>query len=150
MASLSKFKTNVNVVNDGEWITVGTFEDTFKIKTRGFTQSYKDHLNKLRWAAARNLNRNIQAGTPPHGPDTLPPSADDLCQGTALADKAFLDVDGLDAGGTPVTAEQFKEMLKNPEEYSFLISLALSAASQVHAMRTEEAAQAEGNLPAAS
>lgn len=150
MASLSAFRANVTAINDGEWVEVNP-EDPFEIKTRGFTPRYRDKLSALRREAARKANRGLQPGQVPFSADALPPTADDLCQGQALADEVFLDVRGLThQGGAVVTADEFKDMLRNTAEFSSLLILAMSAAMSVHADREDETKAAVGNSQPAS
>lgn len=151
MASLSAFRTDTRAVHDGEWIDVGSGENAFRIKTRGFTPKYRDRLNALKRDAARLANRSIRPGDQPFTVDNLPPTADDMCQGIALSEEAFLDVSGLShADGSVVTAEEFHQMLRNPEEFSALLMLAIGAAARVHSDRQIETGAAVGNSPAAS
>ncbi len=145
MANLSSFRANLANITDGEWVSVNP-EDPFEIKTRGFTAKYRDALNELRRTAARKANRNLQPGQTPYTQDSLPPTVDDLCQGQALAAEAFLDVRGLThSGGTAVTADEFRDMLRNAAEYSVLLILAVGAAFRVHSEREEEVVAAKGN-----
>jgi hypothetical protein len=150
MATLNAYKTNTRVVNDGEWVDVGAEPNTFRIRTRGFTRRYRDKLNALRREAARTANRSLRPGELPFTVDNLPPNDEDRCQGIAISEEAFLDVSGLDNAGQPVSADEFRAMLCNPEEYSALIVLAIGAASRVHAGREDEAKDAEGNSEPAS
>jgi hypothetical protein len=145
MAKLNAYTTNTRVVNDGEWVEVGAEPNTFKIKTRGFTRRYRTRLNELRREAARTANRTLRPGEIPFTTDNLPPNEEDRCQGVAIAEEAFLDVKDLDGDNGPVTADEFKDMLANPEKYSALIVLAIGAAGRVHSGREEEAKDAEGN-----
>ncbi len=150
MANLSSFRANIVAITDGEWVTVNP-EDPFEIKTRGFTPAYRDRLNELRRAAARKANRNQAPGQAVYVADALPPTMDDLCQGQALAAEAFLDVRGLThSDGTAVTADEFKDMLRNAAEYSVLLILAVGAAFHVHSTREEEMVAAKGNSSPAS
>lgn len=146
MAKLSAFKLNAAAISDGEWITVGVGADTFEIKTRGFTSRYRDALNSLRRDAARKANRGLVPGATPFTPDSLPPTLDDLCQGEALAQYCVLDVRGLQQDdGTPVSIEDFRQMLTDRDSYVSLLVLALNAASSVGQARTEEAQAAAKN-----
>ena len=55
-----------------------------------------------------------------------------------------------DVYGSVVTAEEFHQMLRNPEEFSALLMLAIGAAARVHSDRQIETGAAVGNSPAAS
>jgi hypothetical protein len=151
MAKLGSFTMDREAIRSGEWIAVGTGEDQFEIKTRGFTQAYRDGLNRIRREAARELNRRLKPGESFYQPDALPPSIDDQCQGQALADHCLLDVRGLyngkDAENNPVPlgVEQFKELIRDPEGRQGLLILAIGAASRVGADRLAERETAEGN-----
>jgi hypothetical protein len=114
MADLQAFTMDRDAIRAGEWVPVGTGDDQFEIKTRGFTQAYRDGLNRIRREAARDLNRKLKPGESFYQPDALPPSLDDKCQGQALADHCVLDVRGLNNGGTPVTVDQFRELIRDP------------------------------------
>ncbi len=149
MADLNDFIIDRDAVRDGEWITVGDGGNTFEIRTRGFTPKYRDALNALRRHAARDLNRKLQPGDAMYSADTLPPSADDRCQGQATATHCVMDVRGLTSKGVAVTVEQFRDLLSDPEGRTGLLILAIGAASRVGTDRKEETAVAEGNsLPA--
>lgn len=151
MASLSALRSNIAVINDGEWIEVNP-EDPFEVRVRGFTPRYRDKLNSLRRDAARKANRGLAPGQMQFSVDALPPTVDDLCQGEALASEVFLDVRGLThvPGGPAVTADEFRDMLRNAAEFSAVLSLTLVAAMVVHASREEETAAAVGNSQPAS
>lgn len=144
MAKLSNFLRNTKAITDGETVTVGPAGMTFQVTTRGFTLAYRDRLAALRREAARTLNRAQQPGATAYLPDGLPPSTEDKCQGQALADECIIDIAGLDDDGTPVTVEQFRDLIASGE-VPFLTSLAFGAAARVSDSRIGEKAAAEGN-----
>lgn len=150
MADLSSFTMDRDAIRGGDWITVGTGDNQFEIRTRGFTPKYRDELNRMRREKARELNQKIKPGMSFYTPDTLPPTVDDKLQGEALADHCVLDVRGLNNGGVPVTADQFKALLRDPEGRQGLLILAIGAASQVGATKQAEREEAEGNSSPAS
>jgi hypothetical protein len=146
MATLKNFTAPTHAINEGEWVDVGTGDELFRIKTRGFTRKYRDKLNALRREAVRAANRRLPPGETFFTVDTLGPNDEDRCQAIAIADEAFLDVQGLtNEGGGVVTAEMFREMLRDPETFGALLVLAIGAASRVHTGRQDEAQAAEGN-----
>jgi hypothetical protein len=146
MPDISSCTADRDVMRSGEWVPVGTGDDRFEIRTRGFTQAYRDGLNRLRREAARELNRKLKSTDLPHTPEMLPPSVDDRCQGQALADYCVIDVRGLTNGGQPVSADEFKALLRDPEGRQALVVFALQAAIEVGRARTEQKEIAEGNL----
>lgn len=151
MADLGNFVMDRDAIRGGDWITVGTGDNTFEIRTRGFTQRYRDELNRARRDKARELNQKIKPGQQFYTPDTLPPSVDDKLQGEALADHCVLDVRGLNNGGVPLTGDEFRALLRDPEGRQGLLILAIGAASQVGASKQAEREEAEGNsLPASA
>jgi hypothetical protein len=151
MASLVALRSNVSAIQDGDWVPVNP-DDPFDIKVRGFTPRYRDKLNALRREAARKANRGLPPGQMLFSVDALPPTIDDLCQGQALASEVFLDVRGLThtPGGPAVTADEFRDMLRNSAEFSAVLMLTLNAAMVVHASREDETAAAVGNSQPAS
>lgn len=145
MAKLSSFTANTRAISDGEWVEVNP-TDPFKIKTRGFTARYRDLLNRLRRQASREANRGLQPGAIPHSPEALPPTMEDRCQAQALAEECFLDVQGLTGeDGSAVTAEQFREMLQDPETYGALLVLTIGAAARIQSERQQDAEAAAKN-----
>lgn len=145
MANVGAFTMDRDTIRAGEWVQVGTGDDQFEIKTRGFTPEYRDGLNRIRRDAARELNRKLKPGESFYQPADLPPSLDDKCQGQALADHCVLDVRGLTNGGVPVTADQFRDLIRDPEGRQGLLILAIGAANRVGADRKAEREVAEGN-----
>lgn len=143
MASLTRYRADIARINDGEWITVGQDGDEFEIRTRGFTPRYRDALNQLCRQAAREANRRLQPGQLAYTPDALPPTMFDKCQGQALAEHVTLDVRGLTHDGDrPVTGDELRDMLRDPEQFSGLLVLAIGAAARVHADRQSESTEA--------
>lgn len=145
MADLSDFTANMDAVQNGVWISVGTEPSTFRIKTRGVTSEYRDGLNLLRREAAREANRGVAPGGLLVDPDRLPPTLDDRCQGRAIAKYCFLDVEGLTNKGQPVTADEFSAILMNPEGRSMLLGYAIGAAFRVADEKKADKDAAEGN-----
>jgi hypothetical protein len=151
MANLSALTLDRDAVRHGDWVEVGAGENVFEIRTRGITQAYRDGLNRLRLTAVRELNRNNKPGQPFYTPELLPPSVDDRCIGQALAEHCVIDVrglyDGKDENGQPrsVTVDEFRELLRDPEGRSILVSWTMQAAGSVGQARQEERKEAEGN-----
>jgi hypothetical protein len=145
MADVNTYTVDKSAIRGGEWVSVGTPPQDFEIRTRGFTPAYRDGLNSLRRHASRELNRKLRPGDVFYTPDTLPPTVDDQCQGQALADHCVLDVRGLTSGGEPVTGDQFRDLLREPEGRQGLLILAIGAAATVGNSRQAEREEAEGN-----
>lgn len=151
MAKLSGFRINASAVERGEWVKVGNGDLEFEIQTRGYHPRYRDALNTLKRDAARRANRGLQVGQIPYTPDSLPPTMDDACQGRALAEHCIIDVRGLTHDDdSPVTADQFREMIQDREQYLILLILAINAAGSVGAVRAEETEAAIKNSAPAS
>ncbi|MFT8402361.1 MAG: hypothetical protein ABF932_00600 [Gluconobacter potus] len=145
MAKLSTFSRDLARVSEGEEIEVGPEGNTFFITTRGFTPAYRDTLYALRLEAARDLNRSQRAGAGFYAPDALPPTADDVCQGKAIARQCVLGVRGLEgADDQPVNIDDFRAMLESGN-YPALTTLAIMAAGRVGSDRAEQAKAAAGN-----
>lgn len=146
MASIKAFRVNVEAVNEGGWVPVGDGDDQFEIKTRGFTGAYRNKVAALRREAARKANRTLPPGSLAYSVDVLPTTLDDECQGQASAEELFLDVRGLSNDDrSPVTADQFRDMLRHPDEYQFLVSYVIQAAAVIHASRVADKEAAAGN-----
>lgn len=145
MAKLSAFSRNKARVTEGEKIEVGPEGDTFFIVTRGFLPSYRDTLYDLRLEAARRLNRSLKPGAVAYGPESLPPSEEDKCQGKAIARECVLGVEGLEReDGGDYTVDEFRALLESGD-YPVLTSLAISAAGRVGDDRAIQNADAVGN-----
>ena len=160
MASLSKFRRDVAAIRGGEWVEVGIFDNVFRILTRGATQEFRDGLSRLRRDAAAELNRHLRPGQDRYTELTLPPTMDDALHGRAIADHCILDVADLnhtdavlDGAGkvvepaVPVTADEFRAMMRNHEEYGMVISLAYAAIGRVGDKTVAEREAAVGNSP---
>lgn len=145
MTDLSEFVTDRDVVREGDWITVGRGDKTFEIRTRGMWKGFRDYVAGLRLEAARELNSKLGPTDVRYTPDTLPPSLDDKCQGRAAADRCILGVRGLMKGGQPVTVEEFKDLLRDPDGRMSLLVVALNGIGAIGATRQEEQKEAEGN-----
>lgn len=148
MASLSKFRRDTSIIKQGQWVTVGENDDTFEILTRGSTAPFRDAIARYRHDAVRDLNRKRQPGSDAYDLATLPPSVDDACLGRALVEHCVLDLRGLshdDAGQQPVTLDEFRDMLRDPETFGGLAGLAFAAVGRVNENATAERAEAVGN-----
>ncbi len=147
MASLNRIKFDADKIKEGKWVTVEADGEPFDIRTRGFTPRYRDALFRLRMDAVRDLNKGRDPGAERVTVDTLPPTHDDACYGRALAAECFLDVRGLQHsdGGPDVTADQFREMLRDPEFCGPLVILAMAAAGRVTNDRDAQIEAAAGN-----
>lgn len=152
MASINRLRLNTQRISEGAWIVVGADpEDQFEIRTRGATPKYQVRLNELQRAAAAELNRSVQPGGQQYRPDELPDLVAARCWGHAMADETFLDVRGLsNADGSDTTADEFRDMLRHPDEFMPAILLTLGALARVQGERKDEARDAVGNSGNAS
>lgn len=147
MAKLSTIMLNTDRIKGGTWMTVHTPDgESFEIHTRGFTPAFRDELAKLKAEAARELNRGIDPGQRYITPDTLPPSADDLCHAKAIIAHCLLGIRGLShEDGRTVTLDEFTALMMNPIEGEFAMRLALEAVRSVAQARDQETKEAVGN-----
>lgn len=145
MAKLSAFTRNATAMTDGTEVKVGPEKDRFSIVVRGMTDAYTDRLWALRQLASVEYNASLKRGDVRSTPQNLPPSLDDRCVAQALGEKCLLDVHDLDAAdGTPVTVEQFREMLLRRENV-LLLRLTLEAVASVGFEEQEQNESAEKN-----
>jgi len=147
MAKLSAIMLNTDRIKGGTWITVHTNEtDSFELHTRGFTPAFRDELARLKAEASRELNRGMDPGKRIITPDTLPPSADDLCHAKAIIAHCLLGIRGLShEDGRAVTLDEFTALMLNPIEGEFAMRLALDAVRSVAQVREQETQAAVGN-----
>lgn len=136
MARLAAFRVDSVAIENGEWKSPGEEYDDLEIRVRGLTDSYFD-------AQAAKLRRAALA----HGGDASKVSnaVHKQIRAECLAAHVVLDVRNL-AGpdGQPVTAEQFKALLLEPD-YGELVIAVLKAAAQVGRGAAAELADAKGN-----
>ncbi|OAZ69010.1 hypothetical protein SRCM100623_02316 [Acetobacter pasteurianus] len=137
MLSLADLKTDSAAIADGKWVKIDKYPG-LEIKSRGYTDKFVDaQAQRLRKAAERfrgdvsaipnAMRRNINAGL--------------------LRDFLVLDVKGLHHDRekkNPVTVEEFKELLGNPD-YRELMAACWEAAALVTTQASEHAEEAEGN-----
>lgn len=150
MAKLSAFRANAAAINAGRWIDVGPDDDTFRIKTKGFTGKYRDALARMMGDHVRRMNRGKKPGDRFFTEVDIAVTDQDAMQAEVLAEHCFLDVEGLTHDdGQSVTADEFRDLIRT-EAGRPLLLLAMGAAARV-GDDTEEAIQdAVGNSPAAS
>ena len=150
MASLSKFRRDVAAIRSGEWVEVGIYDQTFEVFTRGLTPAFRDGYARMRRAAAEELNRTVKPGQTRYTETTLPPSMDDIVTAQAIAEYCDLNVRGLYHGPgetNPVTADEFRDMLRDTESYPTLGGLTYAAALRVTDKSAADRTEAVGNSP---
>ena len=137
MVALSKFRIDSAAVASGSWVTVDGYQG-LRIKSRGFTDEFVDARTR-RLAIACKENR-CQL-------DELPNAARRQVNAGLTADFLILDVDGLfhdDDEKQPVTVDEFKAMLANPD-WNYLQRAVWDAAGQVSKDAEGQSADAVGN-----
>jgi hypothetical protein len=141
MAQLTKFKRNTAAIEGGQWITLREY-DGLRIKTRGFTDAYRDNVAlRRRRAAADYGNDEVRIPARVQREITIEGLINDL-----LLDVA--DLTGPD--GQPVTFEAFCNLLRDPD-YEELSLACVEAAQQVGRRGQRDKAEAAGPLePTAS
>lgn len=150
MASLNKFRRDVAAIRSGEWVEVGIGEETFEIFTRGLTPTFRDGYSRMRREAAEELNRTVKPGQTRYTETTLKPSVDDAVTARAIAEFCDLNVRGLyhdEAKTQPVTADEFREMLRDTETFPALGGLTYAAALRVTDKSAADRTEAVGNSP---
>lgn len=128
---------------------VGDPPNTYEVLVRGWTDDYRDFVNRLQLQAARVANRTRAATDKPYTPETLPPSISDICFGQALAAHILLDVRGIDGDDGPVTGDQYREYLALPEGHNMRIHVG-DAANRVSEGIAADTEAAAGNSSPAS
>lgn len=151
MAKLSAFRANAAAINAGRWVEVGSEEDPFRIKTKGFTGKYRDALARMMGEHVRRMNRGKKPGDRFFTEQDIPVTDQDAMQAQALAEYCFIDVQGLmhDDEVTPVTADEFRELIQ-AEDGRPLLLIAMGAAARVADDVEDAVKDAVGNSPAVS
>ncbi|UPY35496.1 hypothetical protein [Sediminicoccus sp. KRV36] len=138
MAKFSSFRQNSTLIRNGEWIRVGDEYDDLEINTRGFTDAYYD-------AQAARQRRAAQK----YGGDE---------RKLLTAERREINIECLiehvlleppvrnltDDAGVPVTADQFFDLLRDPD-YPELFLACFKAAAQVGQQRAGVLDEAKGN-----
>lgn len=137
MLTLADLKTDSAAIADGDWVKIDKFPG-LKIKSRGYTDKFVDaQAQRLRKAAER-YRGDVSA---------IPNAVRRKINAGLLRDFLVLDVEGLHHDRekkNPVTIDEFKELLGNPD-YRELMSACWEAAALVTTKASEHAEEAEGN-----
>lgn len=141
MVSLSTFRQDATAINQGEWVSPGEEYGDLEILSRGFNDAYFDLRAALERKAARRLRTDI---------DALPAAERRAITVECVRKTIVLDVRNLehDIGarkGQPVTLEEFREMLADPDLAELTVAC-LKAASKVGVARKADMEEAVGNL----
>jgi hypothetical protein len=121
MAKLSNFRQDSAAIEAGEWVTLPEW-DNLRIKTRGFTNTYKDAMALRRRRAAQSLGGDESK---------IPAGIMRAITVEALIVHLLLDVADLtDERGQPVDFEAFCALLRNPD-YEPLGLACIEAAQRV-------------------
>lgn len=140
MARVASFRTDSSAEEQGAWIEPGEEFDDLRIKTRGFTDVYRD-------AQAARLRR---AAVPFGGDESKVPNAvRRAVLIECLVKHVVLDVENLEDENGPVEFAQFCEMLRNPD-YKALVTAVLKAASMVGLQQQADLEEALPNSAAPS
>lgn len=138
MASLKTLKKNLTAINDGEWVSVTLDSgDTIKVKSRGFTDAYRNAQTRRHEKAKKS-----------HPNGSLPVELRRAINCDLLAQHVFLDIEGLDDDGRPVTAEEVKAILRDPQlvrEFEPLVDGLFAAQTMVDEGLSKDCADAVGN-----
>lgn len=121
MAKLSNFRQDSAAIESGEWVTLTEY-DNLRIKTRGFTNQYKDAMALRRRRAAQSLGGDEAK---------IPAGILRAITVEALINHLLIDVADLtDENGEAVTFEAFCNLLRNPD-YEPLGLACIEAAQRV-------------------
>lgn len=136
MAKLSAFRVNSKAVTEGEWVRIGDEYDDLEIKTRGRTDQYHDATARRQRKAAAGFGGDVTK---------LPLAIRREINVECLIEFVVLDVRNLlDDAGEPVTLDQFRALLRDPD-YKELVEACYIAAEMVGQRRAAEAEEARGN-----
>lgn len=137
MLSLADLKTDSAAIADGMWVKIDKYPG-LEIKSRGYTDQFVDaQAQRLRKAAER-FRGDVSA---------IPNAVRRKINAGLLRDFLVLDVKGLHHDReqkNPVTVDEFKELLGNPD-YRELMAACWEAAALVTTKASEHAEEAEGN-----
>lgn len=139
MAKISNFRQDSAAIEAGEWVTLAEY-DNLRIKTRGFTNTYKDAMALRRRRAAQSLG----------GDETkIPAGIMRAITVEALINHLLLDIADLtDESGEAVTFEAFCNLLRNPD-YEQLGLACIEAAQRVGRRQGYDMEEATGPLVSA-
>lgn len=138
MAKLSQLKVDSRAIAEGAWIKPGEEFDDLEIHTRGLTDTYFDAQ------AARQRKAAIPFGG---NTDKIPLAIRqkinvELLKKFVLLDPPVRNLQGPD--GKEITAEQFFDLLSDPD-YSPLVNACYLAAAQVGRQMSSDIEDASGN-----
>lgn len=137
MTDLQSLRADPRAERDGVWIDCGHIVPGLEIRTRAMGPRYFD-ANRLHEAAAKRNPKNRQ----PNG--DLKAEVQQRANMQALLDTCFVDVRGVTAGGEPVSADTFKEMLLS-QDYRDIGPAAYFAAGLATEMKAVDHEDARGN-----
>jgi hypothetical protein len=137
MARLAQFSVNAKAIEEGEWVRPD--EDRFddlEIRTRGFTNAFRDAQNRKLQRAARGFGGDVSK---------VPTAQQDAIRVECLIDHAVQDVRNLiGPDGQQVKFEQFCSLLRDPA-YGELVLACILAAGKVGRIRDDEVEDASKN-----
>ncbi len=138
MAKASAFKQDGDAIENGEWTSLGEEFDDVEVLTRGFTDAYFDAQATKQRKAARGFGGDV---------DKLPNALRRKINTECLI-KHVLVAPGVrnlvNDDDSPVTFEQFCEMLESPD-YRTMLHGCFRAAGQVGQLRTADLEDAAKN-----
>jgi hypothetical protein len=136
VAKLRNFRQDSAAIESGEWVVLPEW-DNLRIKTRGFTNTYKDSIALRRRRAAQSLGGDESK---------IPAGIMRALLVEGLISHLLLDVADLEGeDGEPVTFDAFCALLRNPD-YEQLALACIEAAQMVGRQRTWDAEEAAGFL----
>jgi hypothetical protein len=139
MAKLSNFRRDSAAIEAGEWVELPEW-DNLRIRTRGFSNAYKDAMALRRRRAAMAYGGDEAR---------IPASVMRNITIEGLIKDLLLDVADLtDGEGRPVSFEEFCSLLRNPD-YEELGYACIDAASRVGKRQGYDMEDAAGPLPSA-
>lgn len=128
------------------WVTVDTDDGPFEVETRGYTRAYRDGLNAARRQLVQARNRKLSPGQTPITESDLAASDHDRLMGAALAEHCVTNVRGLThEDGRDVTADELRQMLRDPADCPVLLGYVIQAVSWAHDQARQRADAAAGN-----
>lgn len=147
MVALSKLTTNRTEIQKPRWVQVETQAGgNFEIEVSGYSAAYRQELFLAQRDRATDLNRALRPGARLYTAETLPPAEFDRINGKLIGTHCVHDVRDLTHDdGTPVTVEEFREIIADPETGGGLLWLTNRAVDSIYARKAEVEAEAEGN-----
>ncbi|CEF40790.1 hypothetical protein ACLEIY_10220 [Acetobacter tropicalis] len=137
MARLSDIKIDSAAIADGVTVPVEQYPG-LKITVRGFTDAFRDAQARRLAQAAQKFRNDVSR---------IPFAVRRQINSGLLSEFLIVNVDGLysdDAETVPVTLEEFKNLLANPD-YRNLADACWDAAALVNTGAAEQVEKAEGN-----